>query len=164
MCFTGKTPVPPQCLHSIFIFHFIKLRNTVIFPWYIAGSATMVMLLYSDISNFTFWSVDILKCKIFLIGFPDELGNFRQIFFYISKCKILLHFTAMDPWRLPNLRSFFQHPFHCAKSRSDFRFVLVFQERRSHRVLLSHSAKAVLEHLFMGWVEDECRLSWARAN
>ena len=42
-----------------------------------------VMLLYSDISNFTFWSVNILKCKI---CFLDELGNFKQKFFYISKC------------------------------------------------------------------------------
>ena len=40
--------------------------------------ARLVMLLYSDISNFTFWSVKILKCKIFLFGFLDELGNFKQ--------------------------------------------------------------------------------------
>ena len=38
----------------------------------------MVVLLYSDISNFTFWSVNILKCKNFVIGFLDELGNFKQ--------------------------------------------------------------------------------------
>ena len=31
-----------------------------------------------DILNFTFWSVNILKCKIFLIGFLDEIGNFKQ--------------------------------------------------------------------------------------
>ena len=31
------------------------------------------MLLYSDISNFIF-----LKCKIFLIGFLQELGKFKQ--------------------------------------------------------------------------------------
>ena len=52
----------------------------------------LVVLLYSDISNFTFWSVNILKCKIFLIGFLDELGNCKQknfifqnaiFFFYI---------------------------------------------------------------------------------
>ena len=43
------------------------------------------MLLYSDISNtITFWSVNILKCKNVLIGFLDELGNFKQ-FFYISE-------------------------------------------------------------------------------
>ena len=34
-----------------------------------------------DILNFTFWSVNILKCKIFLIGFLDELGNFNQKLF-----------------------------------------------------------------------------------
>ena len=32
-----------------------------------------------------------LKCKIFLIDFLDELGNFKQKNFYTSKCKIL-HF------------------------------------------------------------------------
>ena len=51
----------------------------------------MVVLLYSDISNFTFWSVNILKCKNFLIGFLHELGNFKQKKFYTSECKIL-HF------------------------------------------------------------------------
>ena len=30
----------------------------------------------------------ILKCKIFLINFLDELGNFKQKNFYTSKCKI----------------------------------------------------------------------------
>ena len=29
---------------------------------------------------------DILKCKKFLIDFLDELGNFKQKNFYISKC------------------------------------------------------------------------------
>ena len=33
----------------------------------------------------------------FLIGFLNELGNFKQKNFYISKCKISLHFTATDP-------------------------------------------------------------------
>ena len=36
------------------------------------------MLLYSDISNDAFWSVNILKCKIYLIGFLYELGNIKQ--------------------------------------------------------------------------------------
>ena len=53
----------------------------------------MVVLLYPDISNFTFQNVKILKCKIFLINFLDELGNFKQkrftlrnvSFFYILK-------------------------------------------------------------------------------
>ena len=47
---------------------------------------SMVMLLYSDISNFAFWTVNILKCKIFFTGFPDELGNLKQKKIYISKC------------------------------------------------------------------------------
>ena len=38
----------------------------------------MVVLLYPDISNFTFWNVKNLKCKKFLIDFLDELGNFKQ--------------------------------------------------------------------------------------
>ena len=58
---------------------------------------TLVVLLYPDISNFTFWNVKILKCKIFLINFLDELGNFKQKIFYTSKCKIFLHFKATDP-------------------------------------------------------------------
>ena len=41
----------------------------------------MVVLLYPDISNFK-----ILKCKIFLINFLDESGNFKQKNFYTSKC------------------------------------------------------------------------------
>ena len=49
-------------------------------------SGPKVVLLYFNISNFTFWSDDILKCKNFLIGFLDELGNFRQKK-NISKCK-----------------------------------------------------------------------------
>ena len=44
-----------------------------------------------------FEAYDILKCINFLIGFLDELGNFKQKNFYISKCKISLNFTATDP-------------------------------------------------------------------
>ena len=33
----------------------------------------------------------------FLINFLDKLGNFKQKKFYTSKCKIFLHFKAMDP-------------------------------------------------------------------
>ena len=47
------------------------------------------MLLYSDISNFTFWSVNILKYKNFLVSVLNELSNFKQKKkIYISKCKI----------------------------------------------------------------------------
>ena len=58
---------------------------------------TLVVLPYPDISNFTFQNVKILKCKIFLINFLDELGNFKQKKFYTSKCKIILHFKATEP-------------------------------------------------------------------
>ena len=54
------------------------------------------LLLYPDISNFTFQDVKILKCRIFLINFLDELGNFKQKN-YTSKCKFFLHFKATDP-------------------------------------------------------------------
>ena len=50
----------------------------------------MVVLLYPDISNFTFQNVKILKCKIFLINFLDELGNFKQKIFTFQ------NFTAMN--------------------------------------------------------------------
>ena len=40
----------------------------------------------------------ILKCKIFLINFLDELGNFEQKKFYTSKCKIFLYFKATDSY------------------------------------------------------------------
>ena len=56
----------------------------------------MVVLFYPDISNFTFWNVKNLKCKIFLIDFLDELGNFTQKNFYTSKCNFFLHFTTTD--------------------------------------------------------------------
>ena len=58
----------------------------------------MVVLLYPDISNFTFQNVKILKCKIFLINFLDELGNFKQKKFYTSKCNFFLHFKATEPY------------------------------------------------------------------
>ena len=57
----------------------------------------MVVLLYSDILNFTFQNVKILKCKIFLINFLDELGNFKQKKIYTSKCNFSLLFKATDP-------------------------------------------------------------------
>ena len=56
------------------------------------------MLLYPDISNFTFLNVKNLKYEKFLIDFLDELGNFKQKKFYTSKFKIFLHFTATDPY------------------------------------------------------------------
>ena len=46
-----------------------------------------VVLLYTDISNFTFWNVKNFRCKNFLIDFLDELGNFKQKKIYTSKCK-----------------------------------------------------------------------------
>ena len=69
-----------------------------IYSWKCDGSRiSKVVLLYPDISNFTFGNVKNLKCKIFLIDFLDELGNFKQKKFYTSKCKIFLHFTTTDP-------------------------------------------------------------------
>ena len=62
----------------------------------------MAVLLYSNISNFTFWSVNILKCKILLIGFLYELGNMKQKIFYISKCNffyILQQRTQIWKWQ-----------------------------------------------------------------
>ena len=50
-------------------------------------------MLYSDISNFTFWNVNILKCKIFLIDFLDEFGNFKQKKFYTSKCNFFTFYS-----------------------------------------------------------------------
>ena len=51
---------------------FFKLRNPKLDKYLYRE------LLYSDISNFTFGSVNILKCKNFLISFLNELGNFKQ--------------------------------------------------------------------------------------
>ena len=48
----------------------------------------MVVLLYPDISNFK-----ILKCKIFLINFLDESGNFKQKNFYTSKCNFFTFYN-----------------------------------------------------------------------
>ena len=58
----------------------------------------MVVLLYPDISNFTFQNVKNLKCKNFLIDFLVELGNFKQKTFYSSKCNFFLQFTTTDPY------------------------------------------------------------------
>ena len=55
---------------------------------------------FPDFANnppFTSYNVKILKCKIFLINFLGELGNFKQNDFYTSKCKIILHFKATNP-------------------------------------------------------------------
>ena len=54
----------------------------------------LVVLLYSDIWNFSFWSYDILKCKNFFIGFLDELDNFKQKKIYISKCYFFFTFYS----------------------------------------------------------------------
>ena len=65
---------------------------------------SLVMFLYSDISNFTFWNVNILK----LISFLNELGNFKQKNFYTLKWKFFLHFTTTDPYTMfGNYFSFF---------------------------------------------------------
>ena len=56
------------------------------------------MLLYSD----------ILKCKNFLIGFLDELGNFKKkkfalqnvIFFYILEQRTLLSYKKMPHFKI----------------------------------------------------------------
>ena len=81
---------------------------------------TLVVLPYPDISNFTFQNVKILKCKIFLINFLDELGNFKQKKFYTSKCKIFLHFKATDPifsmldgWEFYWKMKMNQMPYYC---------------------------------------------------
>ena len=55
----------------------------------------MVVLLYSDILNFTFQNVKILKCKIFLINFLDELGNFKQKKFTLRNV-IFLYFLKQQ--------------------------------------------------------------------
>ena len=54
----------------------------------------MVVLLYSDILNFTFWSIWHFEMWNFLIGFLDELCNFMQKKFYISKCKFFFTFYS----------------------------------------------------------------------
>ena len=58
----------------------------------------MVVLLYSDVLNFTFWNVNVLKCKILLIDFLDELGNFKQKKIYTSKCNFFYIFTSHKPY------------------------------------------------------------------
>ena len=60
----------------------------------------MVVLLYSDISNFTFQNVKNLKCKNFLIDFLDELGNFKQKNFYTSKCNFFYILQQQTLWLL----------------------------------------------------------------
>ena len=64
--------------------------NIEVSYWYLHKIGTkyrccMVVLLFPDISNFAFWNAKNLKCKIFLIDFLDELGNFKQKNFYTSK-------------------------------------------------------------------------------
>ena len=66
--------------------------------------ATLIVLLYPDILNFTFQNVKNLKCKIFLIDFLDELGNFKQKKFYTSKCKFLFTFYNNGPLESWHLR------------------------------------------------------------
>ena len=59
-------------------------------------SGPKVVLLYFNISNFTFWSDDILKCKIFLIGFLHELGNLKQNIFTFKNA-IFFTFYSTGP-------------------------------------------------------------------
>ena len=84
-------------------------------------STTLVVLLYSDISNFTFWSVYILECKNFLIGFLDELDIFKQKKVLPFEMQFFSHFTATDPLRekLPSYIVFCMY-YTCLASASVF--------------------------------------------
>ena len=51
---------------------------------------------------------DILKCKNFLIGFLDELGNFKQKINYISICKIYYILQKQTHKLIPSLSFFWK--------------------------------------------------------
>ena len=98
---TNANPKRLKCVYPRFqVFYriFVKIRRNQIFKYFLVHFRStkylLVVLLYPDISNFTFWNVKNLKCKNFLIDFRDELGNLKQINFYSSKCNSFLHFTT----------------------------------------------------------------------
>ena len=70
--------------------HGIRLQNS--------GAPGINFSNCSNILNFTFKNVKILKCKNILIDFLNELGNFKQNNFYTSKCKFFLHLTTTDQY------------------------------------------------------------------
>ena len=77
--------------------------NIEVSYWYLHKIGTkyrccMVVLLFPDISNFAFWNAKNLKCKIFLIDFLDELGNFKQKKICTSKCNFFYIFTSHKPY------------------------------------------------------------------
>ena len=79
---------PTYLVYQLEAYFFVAEKHLNSSPdLYIWKNLTLVVLLYPDISNFTFGNVKKLKCKIFLIDFLDELGNFTQKKFYTSKCK-----------------------------------------------------------------------------
>ena len=78
------------CVHSLVMCQARNIaRSKVWNPKRIVSSSKF---LRSRPKVLTFWSVDTLKCKIFLIGFLHELGNSKQKKFYTSKCKFFFTF------------------------------------------------------------------------
>ena len=63
----------------------------------------MVVLLYSDISNFTFQNVKILN---FFINFLDELGNFKQKKKFALQ-NVIFFFYILQQWTHMALSSIF---------------------------------------------------------
>ena len=66
----------------------------------------------------TFWILhfevyDILKCKNFLIGFLNELGNFKQKKIYISKCNLFFTFYSNGPIKQIYIAFVFPFLAHC---------------------------------------------------
>ena len=88
-----NTPPHPNFMYAYFIFVQFSQNQTLHLPIFNAFlrcqkqilrafARQMVVLLYSDISNFSFWSVNILKYLDFILHF--------------KKCKKFLHFTATN--------------------------------------------------------------------
>ena len=79
---------PTYLVYQLEAYFFVAEKHLNSSPdLYIWKNLTLVVLLYPDISNFTFGNVKILKCKIFLINFLDELGNLKQNFFTLQNVK-----------------------------------------------------------------------------
>ena len=76
-------------------------------PWAFKDQKPLVVLLYPDISNFTFQNVKVLECKIFLIDFLNELDNFKKKIFYTPKCKLIALKNFLHKELLPKIEILF---------------------------------------------------------
>ena len=94
---------------------------------------------------------DILNCKNFLIGFLDELGNFKQKIFTFQNVIFFLHFTATGRARsvdlsIPCKKHFFQ---------KDSKLVSIFMQSSTYEFQKQPTSSSIsIKSCYSQWVYD----------